>query len=180
MEIITKINWVDVIVVILLIRTSYVAFQDGLSHEIFPFLGSLSSLVISLYYFRKLATLMVHATGGLMPIGIADFMAFVVIYAAVIILFKLIRAIFGKMVKVTWHPLIEKAGGLIVGMGKACIITSAVLIMLELIPLSYIKWSVRDRSMTGPYFLNIASNVYTAASYFVPAAQEAAKGRLEK
>ena len=55
MNIIMKLNWVDILVVIIMLRTTYVAFQDGLSHEIFPLIGAFSSLVLSLAYYKKIA-----------------------------------------------------------------------------------------------------------------------------
>ena len=49
MELITKINWVDVLVAILMLRISYVAFRDGLSHEIFPFIGRILIMIMENY-----------------------------------------------------------------------------------------------------------------------------------
>ncbi len=55
MEILKQINWVDVLAAIIILRISYVAFQDGLSHEIFPLIGIIGTVVLALHYYNKLA-----------------------------------------------------------------------------------------------------------------------------
>ncbi|MFH0764389.1 MAG: CvpA family protein [Candidatus Omnitrophota bacterium] len=167
MDIITRLNWVDILIVIIMLRTSYVAFQDGLSHEIFPLIGAFLSLVLSLAYYKKIAFIISQNIGG-MPISISSFMSFVIIFAAVIFVFKLVRLVFDKIIKVTWHPLIEKFGGLLAGAVKASIITSAILIALVLLPLSYLKWSITDRSLIGMYFLKVGPSIYAKASQILP------------
>ncbi len=167
MDIITKLNWVDVLVVIIMLRTSYVAFQDGLSHEIFPLIGAFSSLVLSLNYYKKIALIISQDTGNI-PLVVLNCLCFAVLFMGIIFIFKFIRAIFDKIIKVTWHPFIEKFGGLLAGAVKASMITSAILIMLALVPLSYLKWSISQRSLTGMYFLKIGPNIYAKSSRFLP------------
>jgi len=168
MDIITKLNWVDLLVAIIMLRTTYVAFQDGLSHEIFPLIGVFSSLILSLHYYKKTASLISQAVINL-PLNILNLLSFILLFAAVIFIFKFIKTIFENIVKITWHPFIEKFGGLLAGLGKASMITSAILIMLVLIPLPYLKWSIRDRSLVGMYFLKIGPSVYAKTSRFLPA-----------
>ena len=167
MDIITKLNWVDVLVVIIMLRTSYVAFQDGLSHEIFPLIGAFSSLVLSLNYYKKIALIISQNTGNI-PLDVLNCLSFATLFMGIIFIFKFIRAIFDKIIKVTWHPFIQKFGGLLAGAVKASMITSAILIILALIPLSYIKWSIRERSLSGTYFLKIGPSIYAKTSQFLP------------
>lgn len=166
MDIVTKLNWVDVLVIIIMLRTSYVAFQDGLSHEIFPLIGVFLSLVLSLAYYNGIAFIISQNIA--IPISILKFLSFTAIFVAVIFAFKLLRLILDKIIKVTWHPLIEKFGGLLAGVVKASIVTSAILIILALLPLSYIKWSIMDRSLTGIYFLKVGPSICAKASQFLP------------
>ena len=159
MDILTRINWVDVLVVIIMLRTSYVAFQDGLSHEILPLLGVTAASVISLHYYSRITAIVSGSTGmGLS--GILSPISFIVIFVVVIFIFRLIGAIAQNLIKITWHPLIEKAGGLIVGVVKAGVLTSAILVILMLIPLSYFKTSIMDKSLIGMYFLKIGPNIH--------------------
>ena len=54
MDIITRVNWVDLLALIIILRISYVAFNEGLSHEIFPLTGGIVVVVLSLHYYTKL------------------------------------------------------------------------------------------------------------------------------
>ncbi|MCX5686158.1 MAG: CvpA family protein [Candidatus Omnitrophica bacterium] len=167
MDIVNKLNWVDILVVIIMMRTIYVAFQDGLSHEIFPLLGAFSSLILSLAYYKKIAFIMSQNIGGV-AVAILEALSFVTLFVAVIFVFKLLRLVFDKIINVTWHPFIEKFGGLLAGAIKASMITSAILIMLALLPLPYLKWSIGDRSFIGMYFLKIGPSIYAKVSRVLP------------
>ena len=167
MDIVNKLNWVDILVVIIMLRTSYVAFQDGLSHEIFPMIGAFSGLVLSLAYYKKIASVISQNMGGI-SVGILEALSFVTLFVAVIFVFKLLRLAFDKIIKVTWHPFIEKLGGFLAGAVKASMITSAILIGLALLPLSYLKWSIGDGSLIGMYFLKIGPSIYAKASRVLP------------
>jgi len=67
-----------------------------------------------------------------------------------------------------FNDFIEKFGGLLAGAVKGSMITSALLIMLALMPLSYLKWSIADRSLVGIYFLRIGPSIYAKASRVLP------------
>ena len=159
MEILSKINWVDVLVLILIVRTSYVSLEDGLSHEILPLVGSVCMLLFSLHYYTKIASFF-YNNGLNLSIEILRLVSFILIAICIGIIFRFIKSIIDHIIKVTWHPMIEKFGGLLAGVVRGAILTSTVLIIIVLIPLPYLQWSVRDRSMTGMYFLRIGPFIY--------------------
>jgi uncharacterized membrane protein required for colicin V production len=167
MEIFGKANWVDLIVLIIMFRISYVASQDGLSHEIFPLIAVICSVVLSLGYYNNFAVFLSKSLFNF-PIELANFLSFTILVIGIGFIFKIIRHILDKVIKVSWHPLVEKFGGLIAGIARASITTSIVVIIIALIPLSYITWSVRDKSLTGMYFLRIGPAIYEKAAGFVP------------
>lgn len=177
MEIFTKINWVDILVIIIVLRSTYVAFQDGLSHEIIPLVGAFLSLAISLKYSRDIAFI-VHQNMVLIPVGIFNSAIFLGIFICVIFVFRLIKVIFDLIVKLAWHPAIEKSGGLIVGFVKSSLFASAILITLVLLPASYLRWSINERSLTGKYFVRIGAEIYLKTSGFLPTIK--IEGRTEE
>ncbi len=167
MEIVTKINWVDILVIIICLRISYTAFQDGLSHEIFPLIAAIISLILTFRYYNKVA-LFIYKNLAKIPIEISRLLSFVVLIVAISLLFKLLKIFLDKIIKVTWHPVVEKFGGLVVGIARASVVASTVLIIIALIPLSYLQWSIRDKSLTGMYFLKIGPGIYEKAAKFLP------------
>ena len=162
MHILSGINWVDVLVVILMVRMSYGSFLDGLSHQIFPFFASIAILAISLHYYTRLGQLM----GGIQP-EVANALSYIALVVVLGFIVKFVKIILDKIVQVQWHPVIEKFGGLLVGIAKAYVMTAIVLTMLSLMPLSYLQWSVRERSLTGKYFLAAGPEAYTKFKVFL-------------
>lgn len=54
-SIIKAINWVDVCLLILLLRICYIALKNGFVHEVFKLLATVAALYISLHYYNVLA-----------------------------------------------------------------------------------------------------------------------------
>ena len=168
MELITKVNWVDILVAILMLRISYVAFRDGLSHEIFPFIGSILIMVLAMHYYTALGAFISRKMMN-MPIELANFLSFLLLVVAQGFLVRLLKVALDKIVKVQWHPIMEKFGGLAVGIMKAYVVTGIVLTTLSLMPLSYLRWSIKDKSLTGKYILRAGPEIYDRVGRFLPA-----------
>lgn len=167
MEIITRINWVDILVLIIVLRISYIAFQDGLSHEIFPLIGTVCTLVLSLHYYNKISSFLITNLAKI-PVGLGNFLSFFALIIVIGFIFKLIRSIVDKIIKITWNSLIEKFGGLFAGILRAAVVASTVLIIIALMPLSYLQWSIKDRSLVGMYFLRIGPAIHEKVSAILP------------
>lgn len=167
MDIIQRVNWVDVLVVILMLRMSYVAFQEGLSHVIFPTIAVLLVIIISLHYYQKIGSILSQNLVNI-PIEVSNFLSFFTLAIIISLIFKLLRVILEKIIRVEWHPFIERFGGLIVGIVRASLIVSLVLTAIVLVPIRYFQWSIRDRSVAGMHFLRIGPNVYDKVSAFLP------------
>ena len=167
MDIIAKINWVDVLIVIILVRIGYVALQDGLSHEIFPLIGAVATACISARYYSELALLVQSITG--LSVQILDLLVFVLLIVGIGLIFKMARILVDILVKVTWHPLVEKFGGLIFGFLRASVVISVVLMMMSLMPFSYLHYSIKERSLSGPYFLKVVPEISSKIAWVFPA-----------
>ena len=167
MNIITRINWVDVLVIIIILRTSYVAFSEGLSHELFPLVGSLVLAISSLHYYARLGTF-IRTNLMNMPVAMSEFLSLLAIVVVVGLLFKLLKFLLDLIIKVEWNPLVEKFGGIVVGIFRAFVAASLVLMIMSLIPLSYLQRSIRDRSVTGTYVLGICPYIYEKACKVLP------------
>lgn len=167
MDILTRLNWIDVLIIIIMFRTSYVAFQDGLSHEIFPLIGSTVNVIISLYYYHKLSDVF-SSNIQLFSTKLLDCISFIAIFTLAGIVIRLVKTITDKIIKVTWHPAIEKIGGLIAGVARASVVTSIVLIAIALVPIPYLQRSIRDRSLMGMGFLKVGPVIYEKVATVLP------------
>jgi len=171
MELLTRINWVDILVVIVILRISYIAFQEGLSHEIFPLFGAIFTISLTLHYYNGIAACISNGFKWI-PLTISGFLIFVALIIGIGFVFKILKTLLDKIIKVTWHPIIERFGGLIVGALRSLLAASIILLIIVHVPLSYLQWAVKDRSLTGKYFLGIAPAVYERVAVFLPAAKK--------
>ncbi len=167
MEILSKLNWVDVLIVILIVRTSYVSLHDGLSHEILPLIGSIFMLIVPIHYYKGIASFL-YNIGFAIPIDILNLSIFILSVVCVGVIFRFLKIIIDKIINVSWYPLIERFGGLLAGIIRGAILASIVLMIIVLIPLSYLQWSVRDRSLMGVHFLRIGPSIYEKTSALLP------------
>lgn len=166
MDILGRLNWVDVLVAILLLRISYVTFKEGLSHSIFPLFASALVLVLSLHYYVALGSLIQEHAGGIHWM-LANFLSFLALVIVLSILSKLLKGLIDLIVKVEWHPVIEKWGGMLMGLLKAAVITATILSVLMLTPLPYFQRSIKDKSLTGRAILRIGPAIYCRVSGFL-------------
>ena len=167
MEILSRINWVDALALILILRTSYIALHDGLSHEIFPLLGSICMIVFSLRYYHKIAEFLYYL-GLLFPIDLLNILGFILAAVPMGILLRFMKLALDKIMKVSWHPFIERSGGLLAGIVRGAILTSTVLIVIALIPAPYLQRSIKDKSLTGIYFFRIGPILYENVYKLLP------------
>ncbi|MBN2452829.1 MAG: CvpA family protein [Candidatus Omnitrophica bacterium] len=149
-----------------MIRITYVAFQDGLSHEIFPLIGTSLTAAISLQYYKDLASLIGDTLG--VPVSILDLLAFLLLIVGVGLVFKLIRMLVDIIAQVTWHPFVEKFGGLILGVLRGSVVVSILLIIFSLSPVPYFKHSIKERSISGAFFLKIVPAIHSRVSWMLP------------
>lgn len=166
MDILTRINWVDILIVIIIARISYVALQDGLSHEIFPLIGTALTAAISMRYYHELSMFIQGMAG--MSVQILEVLAFIALVIVIGFIFKLARFLVDALLKVTWHPFVEKFGGLIFGFLRASVVVSIVLTIMSLTPLPYLSYSIKDKSLLGPYFLNITPEISSKTTWALP------------
>lgn len=166
MDILGKINWVDFVVLIVIIRISYVSLQDGLSHGILPLIGSVFMLVLSLYSYGRIGEL-IYSWGFAFPMDVLNAFSFILSVFLIGLLFKFLSTAIDKIIKVSWNPVLEKFGGLAVGVIRGTVVASIIVTTIVLLPLPYLQWSVRDRSLTGMYILGIGPAIYGKTSTFM-------------
>ena len=163
LESIKKFNWVDILIIILLLRVCYIAFKSGFLSELFKFLGTVSAIYLSLHYYTGLADSLFKNQPFLkdrMPLGFMDFLCFVFLALAGYLIFVFLRIGLLKVMKMEAVPLLHKWGGLCIGVGRAMILTGLIVFMLAISSVGYFKRSVRD-SFMGKDFFEIPVTTYS-------------------
>ena len=157
-EVFQRINWVDILVVILLFRTSYIGARTGLSEEIFRIIGVLIGVFLSLKYYSALGS-RINASISL-PQELIDGLTFLILILLSMLTMKLVSLGLTKIVKLAFAEKIDKWGGFLFGLFRGAVLLSLLFVLFGIFQFDYLVKSVEERSLTGPYIGKIAPNVY--------------------
>lgn len=161
-------NWVDVIVIIFLIRGGYIGLSQGLGIELFKSLGAIGVAVLSLLYYDRFGQWL--AAHSFLSLPKADLISFLVLFILLLLLFKLLRTLIMKVIQVEVLSGFERWGGCILGLARSLVLASLFLFVLFLIPIPYIQESVSQKSFSGPYLIKVAPIVKDFFLQFKPQA----------
>jgi len=154
----TNANWVDLLIIILLARTSYIGYIQGLTYEIITLLGIVGAVLLTFHNYVYMGEFF-HENINL-PVDFSNFLSFLILAAGSFFLFRYIRNFFHKFMKFEILYALERYGGLVFGFMRGSVITSLVLIGLVLIPNEYVRTSVKGDSLAGLMFLKIVPVSY--------------------
>ena len=160
------INWVDLIVIIFLIRGGYIGLSRGFSVELFKVLGAIASSVLSLLYYNKLGLWL--SSHSFLSLEVADFLSFVILFFTLLFIFKAVRVLLFRILHLELFCGLERWGGLILGIGRSIVFASLFLFTLTLLPVTYLKQSVENESFSGPYLKDVAPQVVKFIVRFKP------------
>jgi uncharacterized membrane protein required for colicin V production len=166
MEIIKKINWIDIFVVILLFRIGYVSINSGLIPEIFKLSGTILAIYVSLHYYTAFVGLLAKApiVKNILPLKFLDFLSFVILAILAYFIFALLRKGFSRIFKIEAVPGLKYWGGFVLGIIRAFFLCGLIVFMLVISGTGYLKNSVRN-SYSGKYLIRIAPKTYGSLWY---------------
>lgn len=155
-------NWIDIGVVIIFLRVCYIALKSGLIAELFKVLGTILAIYLPSHYYTPLSNIIMEHIAP-QPDTVYPFMDFVIFVILAIIaylIFVFFREAFSHFIKVEALPVINKYGGLFLGIGRAFLLVSLIMFALVVSTIDYLKSSVRD-SYSGDKLLKITPAAYT-------------------
>lgn len=154
-------NWVDICVVIILIRIGYVAMRTGLPVELFKLLGTLSAIYLSCHYYSRFSDFLAARIGsGGFVFKFLDIFSFLIFAMAGYLVFVLLRSLVYRFMKLEATPRLNQWGGFLLGAGRAILAASLIILILAVSPLGYLKHSVKN-AYSGGYLLKTATNTYS-------------------
>ncbi len=166
LDFIPETNWVDIIVIIFLIRGGYIGLIQGFSVELFKTLGAIGATVLSLLYYNKLGLWL--SSHSFLSLQIADFLSFLALVFALLFIFRALRILIFKISHLQLIFALEKWGGFTLGLARSIVFASLFLFLLVLLPIQYIKESVEVTSLSGPYLKEVAPKVLDFIVRFKP------------
>lgn len=157
-EVVQRINWVDVLTVILLLRTCYIGAKTGLSEEVFKIIGVVFALYISMGFYSPIGSRI--NSGFSLPQELVDGVSFLILILLSMLSLKLVALGVTKVVKLAFADKINHWGGFISGLLRGAILLSLLFTLFGILQVDYLVKSVEERSLTGPYISKIAPYAY--------------------
>jgi len=161
-----RFNWIDLFSLIILIRIGYISFKNGLFIEIIKILATLVSVVLGLHFFIRAGSFIKACL--FLPGWLAKEIALLFIFLVSFLVFYSLRVFVFKVMTTKFATEVDKAGAIIVGLGRGFLTVSMILVMLNILPGRYIQKSLWRHSLTGPTIIKVAPVTYKYLFRFVP------------
>lgn len=159
-------NWVDILIIILMLWGAYIGFRKGLVFEIFKSTGIVTAIVVSLYNCCRLGRYI--SDHSFVTLYYASIFSVIVLLIAIVFIFKLIRLVAERLVKIEFRPLLEGFGGLILGLARGGVLASIILVCLAWLPARSIEDAIDQKSYLGPWLVEVSPAIYDGVMRFHP------------
>lgn len=154
-------NWLDILVIIILIRILYVAIKNGFSVELFKLFGTIFSVYLSMHYYIIISNYIGSRIGAKkVLLELLATLCFIVLAILAYLIFMLLRTVFSRFIKLEAAPKLNKWGGFIFGMVRGVLLISLIIFIFVISPFGYLKNSVNNAYSAKPLF-KVASNTYS-------------------
>lgn len=126
-----SINWVDVALAVLFVRTVFVSVKSGFVAESFRFFGTLTALFVSLHWYSFLAQFLVKKTK--MSAGSLDLIVFITLWLVIVLIFMLLYRGVLLLFKIEAnHQVIDRYAAGFMGATRGVFLTSLTIFALLL------------------------------------------------
>lgn len=159
-------NWVDLFVLIIIIRACYVGFEYGLVTALLQLISAVSATAMSVN-FGPAVWVLIKSGFPLKKVG--AFVIFWVLFAMVGLLFSLIARRIANLIKWERLNVLLQAGGLICGFLRGSLWSMVLITGLSLSGIPYFEESVVGRSLAGARFGETSEEALKGIAGFFPA-----------
>lgn len=155
---IININWIDVLAVIILFRMGYVGFRLGIFSEFVKLTGLVGGIFVSFRYYQGAGDALRTQVPLPTELAAALTMAGLVMltYLGIVGVLRLAQ----RIVQVNFKSTLNQAGGILVGVFRAAVVTSLILVVFQQVPSEYLKASIEEKSFSGKVLCQVAPAVY--------------------
>ena len=116
-------NWLDIVIIVVLIAPIFLGLKLGLIKAAFSLAGLIIGVVLASNFYDSLAGVMTFITNE----GIANIVAFAIILVVVLIIAAVLARVLRGFIKFVMLGWIDRLGGAVLGLAMGAILISAVL-----------------------------------------------------
>lgn len=153
-----KINWIDILIIIYIVRAFFHGKKRGFSFEITAFVSALASWVLAIHFYQGLG-LSINKW-FLLSLETARVISFAGIAICILFLGAILSRLIKKIMKLSFLPNIEKIGGCILGILRGISISAIIIVALALTPSKAIQQEVYISSFFGNYLVALSPRLH--------------------
>lgn len=166
MQALKNFNWVDILLILLLLRSAWIGTRIGLTAELFKLTGTVISIVIGLHYYNQIANTLINYIN--IPVWFLHFIIFAIIILLIRAVFKYGVVLFLRVLNIQFILQLERIGGALVGLGRGFLIGGLLLIALLFFPVEYLYHSIYEKSFLAPYLIRSTKRTYVSIIGLIP------------
>ncbi len=160
-------NWVDAVLLILLLLSVILGAKKGLIRELTAFIVVFVAAIVSVTYIDQFAVWVHNQLGG-SPL-ISAFLSFVVLLAGAYAAFKLLAMMFYKIAQVKSQPQRrDQMGGALVGFLRGWLVIGFVTFLVFLLPMPQGFYTAFESSFFGPTMAKTLPLIYDSTNVLHP------------
>lgn len=161
-EILSQLNWVDFLIVIIMIRIIYVSSKTGFVIEFFKLLGVIFAIYLSFHYYIITANILKQHVSNIenyIPLEFFDSLVFILVLGLGYAAFAVIRGALCHLIKMEAVPMLSRWGAVILSVARGILFSSAIIFILAISTIKYFDNSAKE-SYTGKRLFNAAIGTY--------------------
>ncbi|RKX28014.1 MAG: hypothetical protein DRP46_09265 [Candidatus Zixiibacteriota bacterium] len=159
-------NWVDIVLLVLLVAAVIIGSKKGLIRELMALAILAATVIVSINYIDIIATKIYEQLGG-SPL-ITAILSFIVLLAFIYAVFKIMGIIFFKIANLQSLGRKDQLGGALVGAIRGWLIISFIVFLVFLMPMPDKFYVEFDNSFLGSSFAKTLPIIYEGTSPLHP------------
>jgi uncharacterized membrane protein required for colicin V production len=159
-------NWIDGILIALLLASVIVGSKKGLIRELMAFFVFAAAIIITVNYIDNFAVWVYNQLGG-SPL-ISAFLSFVIIIAFSYALFKLLGLLFYKIATIKDTGRRDQMGGALIGFLRGWLAIGFLTLIVFLLPMPNSFYTSFESSFFGPTVAKTIPLLYEGTSFAHP------------
>lgn len=159
-------NWVDGVLLILLLASVIVGSKKGLIRELSAFLVFFAALIISINYIDQFAVWVYDKIGG--SVLVSAFLSFVALLALSYAAFKLLGILFYKVANIKQIGKKDQMGGALIGFIRGWVAVGFLTLLTFLLPMPDGFYTAFENSFFGPSIAKTIPLLYDSTAKIHP------------
>lgn len=168
-DFLSRVNWVDLLVTLLVLRTAHLGWRVGLTQESVRVVGMVAAAVVAIHWYGTLGEAIAYYVN--LPQGLLSVLAYAALAFGAVIVTGVARFAVERVVKFKFATAWERPGGLVLGLIRGTIMASLILAGGLLTHLGYLERVITEEGYTGPALLRVAPAIHQAAAGVLPESQ---------